>query len=84
MARAAIILPVKSQYTQQDSAKIVVTCTAEDQRQLPAADQMHVCMQANTPQNPSPGPAGKCRCETSETPCRTTQETQPAKKVFLS
>jgi hypothetical protein len=33
-AQAAIILPVKSQYTQQDTAKIVVTCTVEDQRQL--------------------------------------------------
>ncbi len=30
-ARAAITLPVKSQYTQQDTAKIVVTCTAEAQ-----------------------------------------------------
>jgi hypothetical protein len=29
-ARAAITLPVKSQYTQQDTVKIVVTCTAED------------------------------------------------------
>jgi hypothetical protein len=67
--RAAIILPVKSQYTQQDTAKIVITCTAENQRQLPAADQMHVCMQAITPQNSSTGPAGTCRyrCEASET-----------------